>query len=157
MFRFHLWVLEFGFQGSGFTFGSGYVSVCRYFFIRGWVGFFVLVFRNFWVLTFLNGGKVVVNLFARLLLLDIHWKKCCCWDTHLEHSSRARTSISKNFYYYIGETVEVFLHRFILKDKFSSWGELWWNELGNPLIDFLFQEFRKSWLLLFCISYCLWH
>lgn len=143
-------------MSSGFTFGflsSGFrvqvsplgqdMLVCIGTFYKRVCWFFVLVFRNFWVLTFLDGGKVVVNLFASLLLLDIHWKKCCCWDTHLEHTSRARTYISKNFYYYKGETMEIFLHWFILKNNFfMRWVVLKW--VGQSTYWFFVSKISKN-------------
>ena len=140
-FSFHLWFLEFRVQGSGQ--GSGCLLWVYVLFYKrvGW--FFVLVFRNFWVLIFLDVGKVVVNLFARLLLLDIHWKKGCCWETHLEHSSRARTFISKNFYYNIGETVEISFIDLFWKISFLhevSCGEMSW---ATHLLIFCFKNFKN--------------
>ena len=39
----------------------------------------------------------------------------------------------------------------------SVWGEVEFKGFSSESVDFLFQEFRKFWLLLFCISHCLWH
>ena len=80
-------------QGSGFRFRvqvqvQGVCCGCKYFFIRGWVGFLFWFFEIFEFLFFLMVVRVVVNLFASLLLLDIHRRKDCCWDTHLEYPSR---------------------------------------------------------------------
>ena len=146
-FRFHLWFLEFRVQGSGFRVQVSPLGqdmlVCKYFFIRGWVGFLFWFFEIFEFLFFLMVVRVVVNLFASLLLLDIHWKKGCCWDTHLEHPSRARTSISKNFYYNIGETVEISFIDLFWKISFLhevSCGEMSW---ATHLLIFCFKNFEN--------------
>ena len=147
-------VFTFGFLSSGFRVQGSFLCqdmlVCVNIFIRGWVGF---LFWFFEIFEFLFSLMLV-----KLLLICLH--VCCCW-TFIERKVAVGKPISnihlEEFLLLYRWNGGDFLHRFILKDKFSSWGELWWNELGNPLIDFLFQEFRKSWLLLFCISHCLWH
>ena len=68
----------FGFLSSGFSV-QGSVSplgqdmlVCISIFIRGWFGFLFWFFEIFEFLFSLMVVRVVANLFASLLLLDIH-------------------------------------------------------------------------------------
>ena len=119
-------------SGFGFTFGSGYVSVYKYFYKRV-VWFFCFGFSKFL-------SSYFPWWWWGLLLICL--QVCCCW-TFIERKVAVGVSISNIHLELEHSSRRIFHHRFILKKSFLnevSCGRMSWT---THLLIFCFKNFEN--------------